>query len=472
MRTFPEPPNCVADDWGMSPGINEGILELCSRGLIRGVSLFGNLPHVEHGLNSLLELGGLRFSLHLNFTLGSPVSPPSEVRSLCGANGRFAGLGSFLRRALVGRNDSRELRLETRAQIRRLKSLGVPLTGLEGHHHVHLIPGVLPAAAPVLSAEGIEWLRIPTDPTHIASFASGLGFRGLRRLDGERGCRHVPTLYLREPDYRCTVRLNRKLLNDRRLPVIVHPAKYDDSAKMDIRDDYRHQRVAEYQGLMAWLEGAAKLEPGAKVSFWDEKILRWERARYSLLALANPCAWTVRSRLRAASRLLNADLKECRDVLDLGCGSGLLARSISCDPKRRYLGVDFSPAAIAAARRRFAPQAGRIRFQCADALAIPTADTGVCVFLGLLDWLSDEEASVLFSVRREPRLLFSFTEPDGFLSSLYRQYRRRADTTAYRARAFAEPDILRLLARGGYRAEKILRDPRLGPSCLVVAVKL
>ncbi|MFI5349855.1 MAG: methyltransferase domain-containing protein, partial [Elusimicrobiota bacterium] len=146
--------------------------------------------------------------------------------------------------------------------------------------------------------------------------------------------------------------------------------------------------------------------------------------------------------------------------------------SISGDPKRRYLGVDFAPAAIAAARRRFAPQADRIRFQCADALAIPTADTGVCVFLGLLDWLSDEEASALFSARREPRLLFSFTEPDGFLASLYRQYRRRADTTAYRARAFAEPDILCLLARGGYRAEKILRDPRLGPSCLVVAVKL
>ena len=210
------------------------------------------------------------------------------------------------------------------------------------------------------------------------------------------------------------------------------------------------------------------LDAATRASFWNGKILGWERSRYSLPAALNPFAWTVRSRLGLASRLLTEELAG-EDVLDLGCGTGQLARAVAGDPERRYVGVDFSSVAIAAARARFARDAERVRFERADAVSYPASSSGVCVFLGLLDWLPGREPKRLFESRREPRLLFSFTEPSGWFAGLYARYRRRVDATAYLARAFKEEEVLALLDAAGYRADRIVRGVRLGPAGLVLA---
>jgi hypothetical protein len=44
------PARCHADDWGMSPGVNRGILGLCGTGVVGCVSLFGNGAHTGAGL--------------------------------------------------------------------------------------------------------------------------------------------------------------------------------------------------------------------------------------------------------------------------------------------------------------------------------------------------------------------------------------------------------------------------------------
>ncbi len=192
----------------------------------------------------------LRLSVHLNFTYGRPASPPEEVRSLC-SGGRFRGLPGLLLGMIGGRVSADEMALETRRQIRRLKALGVPVTGVEGHHHVHLIPGVIEAVGQVLIEEGIKWLRVPVDPSHIPSFFLGLIYLGRSRLQPVRLYQNAPTLYLRGRDYRCWNRGQRKLLDSRRA-VIVHPAKYDDGMPMTYPDPLRQQRVVEYRRLLAW----------------------------------------------------------------------------------------------------------------------------------------------------------------------------------------------------------------------------
>jgi len=90
-----------------------------------------------------------------------------------------------------------------------------------------------------------------------------------------------------------------------------------------------------------------------RTAFWDRNILRWEAARYSLLSSFNPFAWTVRRRMEAARRLVREDFADHPDVLDLGCGSGILAHALIDREGRSYLGIDISGVAVAAARRRF-----------------------------------------------------------------------------------------------------------------------
>lgn len=258
-RAEPRFADCVADDWGMSPGVNLGILALCEVGVVRAVSLLGSHDHLEHGLDRLLGFEGLRFGLHLNLTHGPPLSRPGEVPSLCRPDGLFCDLPTLLRRAVCGRISAEEVALEARRQIGRLKELGVPLSGIEGHHHVHLIPQVFAAAAAVLREEGLERVRLPVDPSHVPSWFAGGAFKAwLRFAAAAREYRHFqlePTLYLNATDSRSSEALDLKLLNESGFPVIIHPARENDLPRMTHPDARQSERVVEFRRVLDWSRG-------------------------------------------------------------------------------------------------------------------------------------------------------------------------------------------------------------------------
>jgi SAM-dependent methyltransferase len=216
------------------------------------------------------------------------------------------------------------------------------------------------------------------------------------------------------------------------------------------------------------LLAAPSEEDATRSAFWDARILRWEASRYSPLARFNPCAWTVRSRLNVACRLIRAEFKECRSILDLGCGSGPLAQSIVPDARRTYRGVDFSSVAIEAARARYASHAPRICFERGNVLDAVAGDAELAVFLGLTDWLEHGQMDRLISGLSAKNLLFSFTHSESAFIGLYRRYRGRVDG-AFRPRNYRLADVAAALARGGYRTTAVLRSVSLGPGRLVLA---
>jgi SAM-dependent methyltransferase len=102
-------------------------------------------------------------------------------------------------------------------------------------------------------------------------------------------------------------------------------------------------------------------------------------------------------------------------VIDVGCGSGRLAKPLSGDPARRYLGVDLVPDLVAHARAI----CGRPdwRFEVIDHIAIPEADgqADLVCFFSVLTHLTHEQGYwYLEEARRvlKPggRVLFSFLE--------------------------------------------------------------
>ena len=68
---------------------------------------------------------------------------------------------------------------------------------------------------------------------------------------------------------------------------------------------------------------------------------------------------------RASSDLAHAVKSHARNgsILDLGCGTGLLASSVGADAYSHYLGVDVSAEALARARER---SSERVQFELAD----------------------------------------------------------------------------------------------------------
>ena len=142
-------------------------------------------------------------------------------------------------------------------------------------------------------------------------------------------------------------------------------------------------------------------------AFWNAKILGWEASRYGGAAspdlvegVAGRTSSSVRFRLDAAARLLAPHLAG-RRVVELGCGSGLLAERLLALGAASYQGYDFSEAAIARAKQRAAdsPRGEAMRFAVAAITDLPPQGDALVVSLGLVDWLAPAELDHLFSPR-------------------------------------------------------------------------
>ncbi len=104
------------------------------------------------------------------------------------------------------------------------------------------------------------------------------------------------------------------------------------------------------------------------------------------------------------------DLTEDRKVLDLGCGSGGIARYIADKTGARVTGLDYAETAIAEARERSTSGAGKLEFLQGDinALEFVPGSFDAIVSLDTLYWVDDLEATLGH--------LIQILKPDGQLA--------------------------------------------------------
>jgi len=152
-----------ADDFGLSAGVNRGILEAHSAGVVSSVSVLVNLPAWEDAAPRLGAAGpGLGVGLHLNLTAGKPLS---HGGTLCDPRtGGFHPLTALVVRALAGRIDPADVAAECAAQVARLRGAGVAITHLDSHRHVHVLPGVWRAVVETARRQGVPVVRVPLEP--------------------------------------------------------------------------------------------------------------------------------------------------------------------------------------------------------------------------------------------------------------------------------------------------------------------
>jgi predicted glycoside hydrolase/deacetylase ChbG (UPF0249 family) len=80
-----------ADDFGLSPGVNAGIILAYRRGLLTSASLMANGPAFRQAAVLAAESPGLGVGVHLNLARGRPLSPPGEIPDLVDGDGRLRG---------------------------------------------------------------------------------------------------------------------------------------------------------------------------------------------------------------------------------------------------------------------------------------------------------------------------------------------------------------------------------------------
>ena len=121
-----------ADDFGLTSGVSRGILEAHRAGIVTSTTVIVSRP-IDSALIDELLASGLGVGLHLNLTLGPPVSDPRRVPSLVSAG------QTFVRdpREAASRANTDEARIELGNQIDVFRRLfGRFPTHLDTHHHV------------------------------------------------------------------------------------------------------------------------------------------------------------------------------------------------------------------------------------------------------------------------------------------------------------------------------------------------
>ena len=253
----------TADDWGLSPAVNNGILELVKMGVVRRVSIMADSEYVEYRLTELLGFAPeVELGLHFNLTYGapgpmSPNSPKTDVgrHLLTDERGLFLSPGKWMWRAAWSSRQthlSQQVCAEFERQWQRLLSLGVRPVYFDGHHHVHLYPGMLRMLRSVIGSTGVRRTRLVLDGALLRSRKWLLWlFSWLARREVHRqGLSYLPCYYPSERAFANTIGLARKLRFARPTEVITHPAQQGDLTILKFHDTYDADRVEEFQALV------------------------------------------------------------------------------------------------------------------------------------------------------------------------------------------------------------------------------
>jgi len=129
-----------ADDFGRTPGINEGVLEAHRSGIVTSATVMVLEPPAEEGIRAAIEQApSLSLGLHFAITGGGP--PASHALDLL----ELAPGGHFVRspEKLPHHLPAGEIRRELKAQIALFEKMAGRLPShLDSHHHSALHPSV------------------------------------------------------------------------------------------------------------------------------------------------------------------------------------------------------------------------------------------------------------------------------------------------------------------------------------------
>lgn len=151
-----------ADDLGLHPDIDRGIEEAHQEGVVTSASISPVGAAFDEAIaicrrNSRLDVG-----VHLTLVGERSLCDPDALGGLVTAAGRFPGAHpALVARALTMRVRPDAVHRELGAQIERVERAGLRPTHLDGHQHVHLLPGVWPVVVELARAHGIPWVRVP-----------------------------------------------------------------------------------------------------------------------------------------------------------------------------------------------------------------------------------------------------------------------------------------------------------------------
>lgn len=153
-----------ADDFGMTRGVNEGIIRAHRDGVLTSATLMANGAEFDDAVSRAKSNPKLGVGCHLVLVGGPAIAPREKISSLADANGNLPeSLAGLVARLSSGFIRMKAIERELRAQIEKIRSAGIEPTHLDTHKHTHAHPKVMEAVGRVAKELGITRIRKPME---------------------------------------------------------------------------------------------------------------------------------------------------------------------------------------------------------------------------------------------------------------------------------------------------------------------
>jgi hopanoid biosynthesis associated protein HpnK len=175
-----------ADDFGLTTGVNLGIVRGFREGVLTSATLMPNAEAFDHAVE-VARAARMPLGIHLVAVGGPAVAPARAIPSLVDQRGMLPStLGRLLGTMARGGARVDDLEREFHAQVARVVGAGITPTHLDTHKHTHAHPRVMRALARAARSFGIRCVRNPFEGLRAALDPIVAG--GLVHPDSLRQC--------------------------------------------------------------------------------------------------------------------------------------------------------------------------------------------------------------------------------------------------------------------------------------------
>lgn len=135
-----------ADDFGLSVGINNGIIDGLKKGFIKDTSLIAGSDAYEHAVDLAKKNNIKNIGVHVVLAKEIP-SAQKYYR--------------FSWRYFLGIVNNREIHFNIKNQILKIKNDGFNITHIDSHQHIHMMPRILKIYVQLAKEFNIRFIRFP-----------------------------------------------------------------------------------------------------------------------------------------------------------------------------------------------------------------------------------------------------------------------------------------------------------------------
>ena len=154
-----------ADDLGLTPAVNRGVVRAFQDGIVTSASLLVTGSAFEDAVALAQQNPKLDVGLHLALVEERAVLGPDVLPTLVDETGRFPRTSAeFIQRALLGGISWHEVEQEIAAQIALFEKAGLRLSHLDSHQHLHMFPPVFQIVRRLASWMDNVWIRNSAGP--------------------------------------------------------------------------------------------------------------------------------------------------------------------------------------------------------------------------------------------------------------------------------------------------------------------